>query len=55
VCHALLQDPKFFRLLHRIDQELAAQRFISEMSRPEKKRRGDHVVKAGALYGLNGF
>jgi hypothetical protein len=25
VCHALLQDPKFFRLLHRIDQELAAQ------------------------------
>ena len=25
VCHALLQDPKFFRLLHRIDQELAVQ------------------------------
>jgi len=25
VCHALLQDPKFFRLLYRIDQELAAQ------------------------------
>ena len=25
VCHALLQDPKFFQLLKRIDQELAAQ------------------------------
>jgi len=25
VCHALLQDLKFFRLLHRIDQELALQ------------------------------
>ena len=25
MCHALLQDLKFFRLLHRIDQELAAQ------------------------------
>jgi len=24
VCHALLQDPKFFRLLLRIDEELAA-------------------------------
>jgi hypothetical protein len=23
VCHALLQDPKFFRLLHSIDEELA--------------------------------
>ena len=25
MCHALLEAPKFFRLLHRIDQELAAQ------------------------------
>jgi len=25
VCHALLQDPKFFQLLKRIDQELATQ------------------------------
>jgi len=25
VCHALLQTPKFFRLLHSMDQELAAQ------------------------------
>ena len=25
MCHALLQDPKFFQLLKRIDQELAAQ------------------------------
>jgi hypothetical protein len=25
VCHFLLQDPRFFRLLYRIDQELAAQ------------------------------
>ena len=25
MCHVLLQDPKFFRLLYRIDQELAAQ------------------------------
>jgi len=25
VCHALLQDPKFFRLLLRIDEELAGQ------------------------------
>ena len=25
MCHAFLQDPKFFQLLHRIDQELAGE------------------------------
>ena len=25
VCHAFLQDPKFFQLLHRIDRELAGE------------------------------
>ena len=30
MCHALLQDPKFFRLLLRVDQELADQARLRE-------------------------